>query len=194
MTTEPRFLRGLLGDDEILHDQRMHYAFFGRSNVGKSSLINAVLNKKGLARSSNKPGKTLEINVYEALGNIFLDFPGFGYAKTDQKKREKIRRMIIWYLSEFKKENRIIIMIIDSKAGMTDNDLELLDICQKENLNFIVVANKIDKIGQSDFSKLKKEMSLKIAAEKMFFVSCESKKGIEELKDFLIDQNEQKII
>ncbi len=184
---EAIFLKGVLGDDPVLERGFPEIAFFGRSNVGKSSLINAVLGKKDLARSSNKPGKTLELNVYEVnRKKLFLDFPGFGYAKTSIEKREKIRSLVIWYLSTRKEKNTISVLVIDSKAGITETDTELLEIATKENIKIIIVCNKIDKLNQKEKALLKKQIDTVVKDLPVHFVSVKDSIGITELKEILI--------
>ena len=94
------FIKGIRGTDPIVTAPGDHYAFVGRSNVGKSSLINALCNKNGLVKVSHKPGKTVEIN-YFLINNTayFVDLPGYGYARVDPVEKEKLQKLILWYLT-----------------------------------------------------------------------------------------------
>ncbi len=182
------FIKGLIGDDELLHDGKPHVSFIGRSNVGKSSLINSLVGKKGLAKSSSTPGKTLQINAFDAGDFYLLDFPGYGYAKVDQKKRDKIRKMIIWYLTECTEPKRFFVLVLDSKAGVTEYEREILDVFTELNVRYVVVANKIDKLNQRDTSKLIQDLDLVIPEKKYILYSSLKHKGKEELLD-IIDRN-----
>ena len=91
-----KFIKGVKGSNEILERDFLHLAFYGRSNVGKSSCINALLGRKDLVKSSSKPGKTKELNFFEVNSDFFVvDLPGYGYAKLSPKEREKLRKLIL---------------------------------------------------------------------------------------------------
>ena len=93
MIKDAKFIKGIIGTDNLLTDGTPQVAFIGRSNVGKSSIINALVNRKGLVSSSSQPGKTTEINLFNINKELyFVDLPGYGYAKLSQKKREKLRK------------------------------------------------------------------------------------------------------
>jgi len=177
-----RFLKGVIGDDASLHDNLRHIAFIGRSNVGKSSLINSITNKKTLAFSSSTPGRTLQINIYSTDDPVLLlDFPGFGYAKTDIKQREKIRKMILWYITVFEKKDRLFVLIIDSKVGLTDYDMEVIKIFKDIGIDYVLVANKADKLNQKETSKLKKDITSVLGLDTYVLYSTTKKMGTKEL-------------
>ncbi len=144
------FIKGIMGTNEILEDGKKQVAFVGRSNVGKSSLINSLVGVKDLARSSSTPGRTQEINFF-LINNrtYFVDLPGYGFAKTSKRKREKIRKMIIWYLTYSGVKPHRVILIIDARVGIKEFDIEMLSLLQEENIKTIVVANKMDKVKKS---------------------------------------------
>ncbi len=144
------FIKGITGTNEILEDGKKQVAFVGRSNVGKSSLINSLVGVKDLARSSSTPGRTQEINFF-LINNrtYFVDLPGYGFAKTSKRKREKIRKMIIWYLTYSGVKPHRVILIIDARVGIKEFDIEMLSLLQEENIKTIVVANKMDKVKKS---------------------------------------------
>lgn len=179
------FVTGLIGDDSILHNGRSHVAFIGRSNVGKSSLINSMVNNKSLAKSSSTPGKTLQINVFDTKEFYLLDFPGYGYAQIDQKKREKIRKMIIWYLTECTDPKRFFVLVVDAKAGVTDYEKDVLKMLADLELRYIVVANKIDKLNQSEVARLTSELNLIIPEKQYMLYSSVKHKGRDELLDII---------
>ena len=180
------FIKGAIGDDNLFHNEKPHIAFMGRSNVGKSSLINALVGNKSLARSSSTPGKTLEINIFEINSNKYLlDFPGFGYAKTGQEQREQIRGMILWYLTVFKKDFRRVMLVIDAKAGFTEYDEQIVNMCRDNQIDFYIAVNKIDKLNQSEVAKLKNDLEGRLLSGKYVLCSTTKKDGIEEILSIL---------
>ncbi len=148
-----KFAKGITGDDEILHDRFPEIAFVGRSNVGKSSLINSILNTRELARTGKKPGKTIEINLYLVNDKYyFVDLPGYGYAQRGLDEREKIREMMINYLTRNESKIHTVAVIIDGKVGLTDFDRDMLEILDDCNLHTVVILNKTDKLNQKELS------------------------------------------
>ncbi len=145
------FVRGIKGTDPILKSGLPQIAFVGRSNVGKSSVLNALLNRKDLVAASKKPGKTTEINFFLVNRKFyFVDLPGYGYARAGLKKREKIKKLIVWYLTSGEARPASVMLITDIQAGFTDFDKEMIRILQEQNYPFVVVANKIDKLNQKE--------------------------------------------
>ena len=195
---DAKFIKGIKGTDKIIDDNIKHIAFFGRSNVGKSSMINAILNRKNLVKSSSKPGKTREINFFkteiynqkkikdneyekEIKEFYFVDLPGYGYARLSPKQRESIRKMIIWYLTELPDVEKINIVVLDAKVGLTDFDKEILTIINETNQKALVVLNKIDKLNQKEKNKIFKKISEETNFPVILF-SALKKKGV---NDFL---------
>src|SRR3989338_837689 len=94
-----KFVKGINGTDDILYDEKFQVAFLGRSNVGKSTLINSLTMRRNLARSSSTPGKTIRMDFFLINNDLyFVDFPGYGFAERSLEKREKLGKMILWYL------------------------------------------------------------------------------------------------
>lgn len=140
------FVKGVIGSEGLPEPARPTVAFFGRSNVGKSSVINAFLGRKGLARSSSQPGRTTEINYYLVNDAWYLaDLPGYGYARLSLEKREKLRRQILWYAESEAVPLSLAVIVIDATVGMTDMDREALGVLLGAGRNVAVVANKSDK-------------------------------------------------
>lgn len=122
----------------------------GRSNVGKSSFINSIANRKGLAKISSTPGKTRSINFYQADNSFFIvDLPGFGYAKTSLKEREKWGKLVSKYIIESGKI-RHAFHLIDSRYKPTDLDIQLNDWLIDAGIDFSVILSKADKLNQSE--------------------------------------------
>lgn len=149
-----KFIKGIIGTDNILYDGKFQVAFMGRSNVGKSTLINALTQKSGLARSSSHPGKTIRMDFFLINNSYyFVDFPGYGYAKRSREKREKLAKMILWYLLYAEVKKKLVILIIDSQVGLTPYDLDMLKTLREENVDHLIVANKIDKLKMNEKEK-----------------------------------------
>lgn len=150
-----KFVKGIIGTNDILYDGKFQAAFIGRSNVGKSTLINSLTGKKHLARTSSHPGQTIRMDFFLINDKFyFVDFPGYGYAKTSAEKREKLRKMILWYLMYSEVKNRLIILIIDAKAGITDFDRDTLEIIREQKLNHLIIANKFDNLQMNERNKV----------------------------------------
>ena len=151
----------------------------GRSNVGKSSFINSISNRKSLAKTSSTPGKTRSINYYRIDNKFyFVDLPGFGYAKASKSEREKWAALVDEFI---KKESSIAfaIHILDSRHKPTDLDHHLNDLLRFREIPYIFLLNKADKLKQKDYSTVKKTFSSyfpeSILNENTFFYS--SQKG-----------------
>jgi len=129
--------------------------FIGRSNVGKSSLLNAITKTKKLAKTSKTPGRTQSINVFEVNKKInIIDLPGYGFAKVSKIMRENLIILIENYI-EHRKELDHVFLLIDSKVGIKNSDIDMLDFLNNCSRNFSVILTKIDKISfnQADFQK-----------------------------------------
>ena len=129
--------------------------FIGRSNVGKSSLLNAITKTKKLAKTSKTPGRTQSINVFEVNKKInIIDLPGYGFAKVSKVMRENLIVLIENYI-EYRKELDHVFLLIDSKVGIKNSDIDMLDFLNNCSRNFSVILTKIDKISfnQADFQK-----------------------------------------
>ncbi|HEY9585002.1 MAG TPA: ribosome biogenesis GTP-binding protein YihA/YsxC [Candidatus Paceibacterota bacterium] len=147
------FARGIRGSDPILLDKKPQVAFVGRSNVGKSSVVNAILNAR-LARTSSTPGKTQEINFFEVGGKAyFVDLPGYGYAKLSPNDAEKIRKHILWYLTSGEVKPRLLVLVIDARVGVTDHDRDLIRLARDEKHPMLLLVNKIDKLTKNERAK-----------------------------------------
>ena len=142
-----KFIKGIIGTDDILYDGKFQVAFMGRSNVGKSTLINSLTKKNSLARTSSSPGKTIRMDFFLVNDKVyFVDFPGYGYAKRSWEKREKLAKMILWYLMYSEVKKRLVVLIIDAKVGVTASDQDMIKTFREHHLDYIIVANKVDKV------------------------------------------------
>lgn len=149
--TSATFVTGIIGTDPILKEKYPQVAFVGRSNVGKSSVINSLVMRKNLVKSSSMPGKTREINFFFINKKFyFVDLPGYGFARMGAKGAEKIRKLILWYLGSGEARVKLVVLIVDSIVKPMAYDKEMTDILRAENIPFIVVANKIDRLNQTE--------------------------------------------
>jgi len=173
------FIKSVSGTDSILYDGVPQFAFIGRSNSGKSSIINCLTGLKKLAITSSFPGRTQKINVFLINNSFyFIDLPGYGYAKVPVKLKGKLRSMVNWYFFDSEIKQDIIFVIIDANVGMTKDDLELLDALEHYKKNVIIIANKIDKIKKSEYEE--KMNNLK-SSFKIIPFSAKKKIGVEEV-------------
>ena len=185
--TSAKFVQGIIGTSEILDDSKSQIAFIGRSNVGKSSVINSLTNQKGLARTSSTPGRTQEINLF-LINNSFylLDLPGYGFTKTSKELREKLEKLINWYLFNSPYEQKKVVLIIDAYISLQDNDLDMLHSLEEHGKNIIVVANKVDKIKKSNLANQLKTIQDIVGDHPVIPYSAEKKMGISELNHELL--------
>lgn len=177
---------------ELKDCPKPHYpeiAFIGRSNVGKSSLINMICNNKKLAKVSETPGKTRSINHFLVNGNWYLvDLPGYGYAKLSKKASQQFQKMIETYLTQ-RTTLRCTMVLIDSRIEFQTIDREFMIWMAQNNLPFACVLTKIDKLSKSQLSQqvqyFEHELS-KLFQElpNIFLTSAKEKKGRDELLDF----------
>lgn len=179
-------MRGIKGDNEILESNIPQIAFIGRSNVGKSSLLNSLTGMKNLARTSNTPGRTQELNVFLINNShYFIDLPGYGFAKTNLRILEKISKLIYWYLFQSGNNPRVV-LIIDAEIGPTRDDLEMLEQLKQHGHDVVIILNKIDKIKKSQYHNQIKKLTEQFAGNKLFPYSSKSKVGIGQLSSELL--------
>ena len=165
-------------------------AFAGKSNVGKSSMINALMNRKSLARTSAQPGKTQTINFYNINDERYLvDLPGYGYAKTSVETRQKWGKMIEKYLKT-SKQLRQVFLLIDIRHKPSENDRIMYEWIEYQGYSPIIIATKLDKINRSQIQK-----QIKIVREGLGMpsdgliipFSAETKQGLDKLWEVIDD-------
>ena len=172
------------------------YAFIGRSNVGKSSLINMLVERKKLAKTSSTPGKTRLINHFKINDQWFLcDLPGYGYAKVSKKERESFAKMIEKYATQ--RTNLVcFFVLVDARIPPQQLDLDFIEWLGDSNLPFVIVFTKVDKINQTGKSKnlemLKKELLQSWDELPLIFETSATKgTGKEQVMEFIEDTNKK---
>jgi len=166
------------------------FAFIGRSNVGKSSLINSLCNKKSMARTSSKPGKTLLINHFIINNSFFIvDLPGYGFAKVSKKEKEKIKTL---HENYFKKSKQLFsaLLLIDIRLKPQKIDLEFMEHLNKLFVPFILIFTKCDKLKTSEISEKIEEYSEEIKKNweiipQIIISSAKNKVGLDEILKFI---------
>ena len=153
--------------------------FSGRSNVGKSSLINTLLNRKSLARVSSAPGKTITVNFYDVDKKLyFVDIPGYGYAKRAPQDKQRWSQLTDRFISS-PCDKRLFFQLIDMKVGPTEDDYMMLDWFEETGADYVIIATKADKLNKTSFSEAVTELN-KLGAKVIPFSSL-SKLGREEV-------------
>lgn len=163
-------------------------AFAGKSNVGKSSLINAVMNRRNFARTSATPGKTQTINFYNINKEIYLvDLPGYGYAKISKEEKEKWGIMIERYLNS-SEMLRQVFLLVDIRHAPSNNDIQMFEWVKYVGYDPIIIATKSDKIKRSQLDKQIKIIRSGLKADKDTIIvpfSAETKDGLDIILDFM---------
>ena len=188
--TSADFVKSSAKLEECPKPTKNEFAFIGRSNVGKSSLINMLMQRKDLAKTSGKPGKTQLINHFEINEDWYLvDLPGYGYAKTSKKNRAVFQRMITTYIKE--RPNLInTFVLVDCRHDPQKIDLEFMEWCGMEGIPFSIVFTKIDKLGSSALMKQIARYKKKLLTQweelpPVFMTSAEGRTGREEVLRYL---------
>ena len=181
------FLKGVVAIDGLPADDRIEICFAGRSNVGKSTLINALTGRKALARTSNTPGRTQEINFFTAADSHYLvDLPGYGYANAPLPVVEKWKRLLKKYLSGRRSLRRAFVLI-DARHGVKSVDEEILSLLDSAAVTFQCVLTKADKIKTHEQEALLQQVRGALskhpaAYPELILTSSEKGMGVETLR------------
>lgn len=168
-------------------DEIPEIVFSGKSNVGKSSLINKILNRKSLARISTKPGKTVNLNLYSLKNIRFVDLPGYGYAKVSFSEKQRWSKLVEGYFN-LSKNISLVIQIIDVRHEPSALDYQMLDYLFENKFPFIIVASKVDKLNKTQ--RLEREKSMEEELEKYVDIkkikfSSITGEGIEDIRGLI---------
>ena len=181
------FLKGVVAMSGLPGDDRVEVCFAGRSNVGKSSLINALTNRKNLARSSNEPGRTRELNYFNLNEELFLvDLPGFGYARASKTDIARWTKLTLKYLQGRPTLKRVF-LLIDSRRGVMDSDEEIMSLLDTTAVVYQVVLTKTDKLKAKEREGLVEKVKARLIKRPAFHpivmeTSSEKGFGIAELR------------
>jgi GTP-binding protein len=188
MFNDAKYIISAVSKEQSPNDNNLpEFVFLGRSNVGKSSFINALTNRKNLARTSSKPGKTIALNYYLIDSRYyFVDVPGYGYASRSMDTRDKFGLYIENYLHN-NTNLKIAFLLVDTKVGPTNDDILMYDYLKYLGLNIKIIATKADKVGTTKVLTHKKQIKekLNISNDDIFMTSVQEKKGIIEVIDLI---------
>jgi len=192
--TKANFLMSNTRFEFLPQDNIPEYAFIGRSNVGKSSLINALVQRKGLAKTSATPGKTIAINHFVVNNQWYLvDLPGYGYAKRSKKSREEWRVMLANYISR-RRNLLYTFVLVDSRIEPQNSDIGFMEWLGENQVPFCIVFTKADKLGKAELTKNIEAYKTRLLEDweelpPVFITSAETKLGRDEVLDFIEQQN-----
>ena len=159
-------------------------AFAGRSNVGKSSLLNKLFMRKNLARVSSVPGKTITINFYGVDGVNFVDLPGYGYAKVSRSEKQRWAKMMEGYFNSGR-NIKLVVQLIDMRHPPTNDDIMMMEFLESTGIDFVVVMTKSDKLNKGDYKKRleksKEELSF-VDSEYIIPFSSQTSENIDKIK------------
>ena len=198
MIKNAEFIISAVGPKQYPTDQLPEIALAGRSNVGKSSLINKFINRKNLARTSSKPGKTQTLNYYRINNNefYFVDLPGYGFAQVSQSVKEKWSKFIDEYLTR-RETLRGVIQLVDLRHPPTKDDIAMYDWLMHMHQDVLVVATKCDKISKGQWLKHVKQVREGLNADKsqqILVFSAETGQGLEELHSWVEAHTTQDVV
>ncbi len=162
--------------------------FSGRSNVGKSSLINKVFNRKNLARVSSVPGKTITVNFFKGDGVYFVDLPGYGYAKREQNEKKRWAELMEGYFQS-ERNIKLVVQLIDMRHAPSADDMVMLNFLKESEIPFIIALTKCDKLNKTETEKRRESLKEELADYpdiKMIEFSSVKGTGVEEVKAEII--------
>lgn len=165
--------------DQIIHDGKCQVAFSGRSNVGKSSALNKLMNRKSLARVSSSPGKTITINFFDIDSKLYLvDLPGYGFAKRSEKEKRIWSNLTDSYFQNHD-DLALVLQLVDLKTGPSRDDEMMISFLQDVGIPFVIVATKMDKLNKTNQAKNLKELEEKYFPVPVFPFSSLNGFGVE---------------
>lgn len=185
------FVKSALRPDHYPRDGRPEIAFVGRSNVGKSTMLNTLLHRKGLAKTSKTPGKTQTVNFFDVNGSFyFVDLPGYGYAKVSKSLQQKWAKILTDYLID-RPPLRLVVQLIDSRHKPGANDHQLLDLVERAAVPTVLVATKTDKLKSAELARLPKSLREHLGLDEDALIvpfSSTTKSGVKLLWDVIEGQ------
>ncbi len=183
--TKAEFLKSGTNKSHMLDGNKPEFLFCGRSNVGKSSFINGLCNRKNLARTSSKPGKTITLNMFEINEKlIFVDVPGYGYAIRSKAQIEQFGRMIEEYIKT-RQELKLAFLLVDIRHAPTDDDKTMFEFLKYYGIKTVIIATKYDKITRNQLPKQIKliKETLELTDEILIPVSSETRFNLDKVEE-----------
>jgi len=163
-----------------------HVVFSGRSNVGKSTLINKIAAQNKLARTSSSPGKTVTLNFFETDKTFYLvDLPGYGYAKRSESEKKKWSDLVEGYFKNCKDSIKLVVQLIDLKVGATADDLIMLDFMDNFGIDYVIIATKADKLNKTNREKNLSELKTENSDCEVIAFSSLSGEGVNETRGYI---------
>ena len=179
--------------EQLPPPEKSEIAFSGRSNVGKSSLINRLFGRKNLARVSSQPGKTATINFYSLENLYFADLPGYGYAKVSKAEKERWNKLIGGYLSDPDRDIALVFQLVDMRHSPTKDDLSMIEYLVETELPFVVVLTKADKLNKSERESRLEALKTELPYYEQLTVvpfSAVTDEGVERLREIIDEISE----
>lgn len=171
-----------LGTHEVMFDEKNEVVFVGRSNVGKSSIMNALFEKKNMVKTSSRPGKTKTANLFVVSNKYYMtDLPGYGFAKLGKNMKESLDGLISWYLEERTTHIKKVVILIDSRIWAQQTDLDMYKYLLTLELPLTIILSKTDKIKSNELTKSLTEARKIFFGQEIIPVSSLKKNGIKDL-------------
>lgn len=174
---------------QLPKSDHIEIAFAGRSNVGKSSMLNKILNRKNLARVSSVPGKTVTVNFFDCDGIKLVDLPGYGYAKVNYNEKKRWADLMEGYFTS-ERNIRLVVQLTDMRHPVTKDDLDMMRFMQSAGYDFIVVMTKSDKLNKTERNKRLEDIHTELAEfgdVKIILFSASNGEGAEEIRKAIED-------
>ena len=186
------FIKSAVVINDYPESTEIEFAFIGRSNVGKSSLINSLTNRRNLARTSKTPGRTQLINFFDVNEDFyFVDLPGYGFAKVPEAVKKNWGKLISDYLNSDRE--KIVFLLLDIRRVPSGDDIEMLKWLEHYDINYYIIFTKTDKLSNNQKFKQLKEIKRKLEFNNndVFFYSALKNTGGEELEEFIFDERKK---
>ena len=186
------FIKSAVVINDYPESTEIEFAFIGRSNVGKSSLINSLTNRRNLARTSKTPGRTQLINFFDVNEDFyFVDLPGYGFAKVPEAVKKNWGELIADYLNSDRE--KIVFLLLDIRRVPSGDDIEMLKWLEHYDINYYIIFTKTDKLSNNQKFKQLKEIKRKLEFNNndVFFYSALKNTGREELEEFIFDERKK---